>query len=57
MFDIDRYKKLAEKEGLTITAAAETHIHADYLTGLREFVEEGVTVYASDEGNEDYKYE
>jgi len=57
MRDIDRYKKIAEAEGLDIVAAAETHIHADYLTGLREFAEESVMIYASDEGNEDWKYE
>lgn len=57
MRDIDRYKKMAEDEELEIIAAADTHIHADYLTGLREFAEEGVKVYASDEGDEDWKYE
>lgn len=57
MRDIDRYQNIAEKEGLRIIAAAETHIHADYLSGLREFAEEGVKVYASDEGGSDWKYE
>ena len=37
MRDIDRYDKLAAKHGLTIVAAADTHIHADYISGLREF--------------------
>lgn len=57
MRDIDRYKNAAQKEGLKIVAAAETHIHADYLTGLREFAEEGVRIYASAEGDENWKYE
>ncbi len=57
MRDIDRYQKLAEKERLKITAATETHIHADFLSGLREFAELGVKVYASDEGDENWKYE
>jgi hydroxyacylglutathione hydrolase len=57
MRDIDQYYKLAEKEGFEIAAAADTHIHADYLSGLREFAEKGVTVYASNEGDEDWKYE
>jgi len=57
MRDIDRYQSTAEDEGLEIVAAAETHIHADYLTGLREFAESGANVYASDEGDEDWKYE
>lgn len=57
MRDIDRYKTKAEEERLNIVAVAETHIHADYLTGLREFAEEGVKVYASDEGDKNWKYE
>lgn len=57
MRDIDRYIKIAEAENLKIVAAAETHIHADYLTGLREFAERGVRIYASDEGDENWKYE
>jgi len=55
--DIDQYIDLAEKEGLEIVAAVDTHIHADYLTGMREFAERGVKVYASDEGDADWKYE
>ena len=57
MRDIDQYVVLAKKEGLNIVAATETHIHADFLSGLREFAEQGVKVYASDEGDEDWKYE
>lgn len=55
--DIDQYVDLAEKEGLEIVAVVDTHIHADYLTGMREFAERGVKVYASDEGDDDWKYE
>ncbi|TYP91935.1 hydroxyacylglutathione hydrolase [Fodinibius salinus] len=57
MRDIDRYQNIAEKDGLRIEAATETHIHADYLSGLREFAEAGAKVYASDEGGSDWKYE
>ncbi len=57
MRDIERYEKLAAKHNLKIVAAAETHIHADYLSGLREFAEKGVKVFASDEGDKDWKYE
>lgn len=57
MRDIDQYIDAAAKENLTIVAAADTHIHADYLSGLREFAERGVKVYASDEGDKDWKYE
>lgn len=49
--DIDRYVEAAESEGLTIVAVAETHIHADFLSGAREFAERhGTRVYLSDEG-------
>jgi|AntRauTorcE11898_2_1112593.scaffolds.fasta_scaffold06897_2 hydroxyacylglutathione hydrolase len=57
MRDIDQYYALAESENLEIIAVADTHIHADYISGLREFAEEGITVYASDEGGDDWKYE
>ena len=55
--DIDQYFYLAEKHGMQIVGAADTHIHADFLSGLHEFAENGVMVYASDEGDEDWKYE
>lgn len=55
--DIDQYIDAAADENLTIVAAADTHIHADYISGLREFAERGVKVYASDEGDKDWKYE
>jgi len=55
--DIDRYLELAAQHKLRIVAAADTHIHADYLSGLREFAERGITVYASGEGGPDWQYE
>ena len=56
--DIDRYTRMATDAGLRITAAAETHIHADFLSGSREMAEElGIRIYLSDEGDEDWKYE
>ena len=56
--DIDRYVELAEQEGIRITAVAETHIHADFLSGAREFAERFNTkLYLSDEGDADWKYE
>jgi hydroxyacylglutathione hydrolase len=55
--DIDRYLDLAARHKLRIVAAADTHIHADYVSGLREFAERGITVYASDEGAPDWRYE
>ena len=55
--DVDRYERLAAANGLRIVAAAETHIHADFLSGVREFGEKGAKVYVSDEGDADWKYQ
>ncbi|MAO63909.1 MAG: MBL fold metallo-hydrolase [Balneola sp.] len=57
MRDIDQYIEHAASQNLNIVGAADTHIHADYISGLREFAERGVKVYASDEGDKDWKYE
>ncbi len=57
--DIDQYLRLAEKHGFQITGMAETHIHADFLSGSLEFLAgnpEG-KVFLSDEGTKDWKYE
>ena len=53
--DIDRYLELAARHKLRIVAAADTHIHADYLSGLREFAVRGITVYASGEGGDEWR--
>lgn len=55
--DVDRYMAVAAREGLKIVAAAETHIHADFVSGARELAEAGATVYLSDEGDADWKYQ
>ncbi|RMF77646.1 MAG: MBL fold metallo-hydrolase, partial [Planctomycetota bacterium] len=56
--DIDRYIHAAAANGLRITAVTETHIHADYLSGTRELAEAtAATVYLSDEGDADWKYQ
>jgi hydroxyacylglutathione hydrolase len=55
--DVDRYFDEAARHGLQIVAAVDTHIHADYLSGLREMAERGVLVYASREGGPDWQYE
>ena len=51
--DVDRYERLAAANGLKIVAVAETHIHADILSGARELAETGVRVFVSDEGDAD----
>jgi hydroxyacylglutathione hydrolase len=55
--DIDRYEAIAAANGLRIVAAADTHIHADFLSGAREFGEKGARLYVSDEGDADWKYQ
>lgn len=54
--DVDRYIDLAEANGLKIIAVAETHIHADFVSGAREMAERtGARVYVSGEGGEDWQ--
>jgi hydroxyacylglutathione hydrolase len=55
--DIDTYLEIAEQENLKITHIAETHIHADFLSGSRELAKAtGAEIYLSDEGGEDWQY-
>ncbi len=56
--DIDRYLAAAQAAKLRIVVAADTHIHADYLSGLRQFAElPGVEILASAEGGTEWQYE
>ncbi len=55
--DIERYIKISEKNGYEIVGAADTHIHADYLSGLRQLAERGIKVFASAEGGPEWQYE
>lgn len=58
MRNINPYLDVADQEGLRIVAAAETHIHADFVSGARELADRvGATLYLSDEGDEDWKYQ
>ncbi|NLA66081.1 MAG: MBL fold metallo-hydrolase [Leucobacter sp.] len=55
--DLDVYLQIAAKNGMTITAVTETHIHADYLSGTRELAAAtGAKMYVSDEGGPDWTY-
>ena len=55
--DIDRYIEAAAAQGMRITAVAETHIHADFLSGARQLAEAtGATLYLSAEGGNDWQY-
>ncbi|KAA0215541.1 MAG: MBL fold metallo-hydrolase [Leptolyngbya sp. PLA3] len=54
--DVDRYIDLAGKDQLTVVAVAETHIHADFVSGARELAERvGAKVYVSGEGGPDWQ--
>ncbi len=55
--DIQVYRDLATKNGMTITAVTETHIHADYLSGTRELAAAtDAAIYVSGEGGADWQY-
>jgi hydroxyacylglutathione hydrolase len=55
--DIDEYLATAQREGVRLAAAAETHIHADYVSGMRQVAARcGAKLYLSDEGPADWKY-
>ncbi|MCH2133370.1 MAG: MBL fold metallo-hydrolase [Phycisphaerales bacterium] len=56
--DVDRYIDMASAHGMRITATAETHIHADFLSGCGELARRtGAHVYVSGEGGPDWQYQ
>jgi hydroxyacylglutathione hydrolase len=56
--DVTPYLETAEREGLKIVGSAETHIHADFVSGSRELADQvGAKLYLSDEGPADWKYQ
>src|SRR5690606_21755330 len=56
--DVEPYLQAAEREGLRIVASAETHIHADFVSGSRELADRvGAKLYLSDEGPAEWKYQ
>jgi hydroxyacylglutathione hydrolase len=55
--DVEQYIEMAQSESLRIVAVAETHIHADYVSGSKELAERtGSTLYLSKEGGDDWQY-
>ena len=55
--NIEPYLQEAEKEGMKIVATAETHIHADFVSGSLELAKRtGSKAYLSDEGDASWKY-
>lgn len=57
--DIDRYRAIAAQEGLRIAAVAETHIHADFVSGAQEFAaaDPALKIYVSGEGGPHWQSE
>lgn len=56
--DISLYQEAAAAHEMKIIAAAETHIHADFVSGSRELAEQvGAKLYLSDEGDKNWKYQ
>src|SRR6476620_12512130 len=55
--DVERYLSIAAEENLTITDVAETHIHADFVSGARDLARKaGARLHVSDMGGNDWKY-
>lgn len=55
---VDQYVEAAAAENLRIVGPAETHIHADFVSGSRELADRvGAKLYLSDEGPADWKYQ
>ncbi|GHO63257.1 MBL fold hydrolase [Ktedonobacter sp. SOSP1-52] len=55
--NIEQYIELATNKGLRITAVTETHIHADFVSGVRELAHTtGAQLYLSDMGPADWTY-
>lgn len=56
--DVDTYLDIAKQNNMKITHIAETHIHADFLSGSRELAAlTEANLYLSDEGGEGWQYE
>jgi hydroxyacylglutathione hydrolase len=56
--DVDTYIEIAKQNNMQITHVAETHIHADFLSGSRELAAlTGAKLYLSNEGGSDWQYQ
>lgn len=55
--DLTKYMEVADSEGFKITQAAETHIHADFASGIRDVQERlNANIYVSGEGDDQLSY-
>ena len=50
------YRALAAEHGLRIAFSADTHLHADFLTGSLELAADGATMIASADGGREFPY-
>lgn len=56
--DVEGYLTVAAQEEMRIVGVAETHIHADYVSGARELAARvGAKLFVSDEGGSDWSYQ
>lgn len=55
--DLRQVRELAERRGLEIAYAADTHLHADFLTGAVQLAaSDGAQVLASADGHREYRH-
>jgi hydroxyacylglutathione hydrolase len=55
--DLRAVREMAERRGLTVAYAAETHLHADFLTGAVQLAaSDGAQVLASAEGHRKFSH-
>jgi hydroxyacylglutathione hydrolase len=54
--DPSLYSEMAERLGLQIAYAAETHLHADFVSGSRELAAHGATVFGSTLGGREFPH-
>ena len=55
--DIESYLQAVEAHNLTLVAVLETHIHADFVSGVRELAwATGAKIYLSREGGSEWQY-
>lgn len=55
--DVDRYLNISRENDLRITAVAETHIHADFVSGAQELAANPkIRLFLSGEGGDDWSY-
>ena len=55
--DLGEYEAAAKEEGLKLTHATETHIHADFFSGIREAANKGLEIFVSKHGLDGLAYE